>query len=141
MISMAQGISAAWHRAGPTRTRLVGYRPRMPEWMKARMRYAKTASANPLLSRDQRISAIAWAVRDLAERGTAEFGTGFSRELARILIQHTDCPRELFIAVVGTYDPDEADQLWADWAEEMQPDPCDQAERYNDERRAADAQG
>ena len=136
MISMVQGISAAWHRAGPTRTRLVSYRPRMPEWMKVRMRYAKTASANPLLSDLQRQSEIRWVVKDLAERGTAEFGAGFTCELARILAMRTECGRDLFIEVVGVYDPDEATRLWEEWGQEDAETRADSyRDEYNEERR------
>lgn len=130
MISMVQGISAAWHRAGPTKTRLVSYRPRMPEWMKARMRYAKTASVNPLLSDRQRQSEIRWVVKDLAERGTAEFGAGFARELARILAMRTECSRDLFIEVVGVYDPDEAARLWEEWGKEYYEDRAEAEKGY-----------
>ena len=130
MISMMQGISAAWHRAGPTQTRLVSYRPRMPEWMKARMRYAKTASVNPLLSDRQRQSEIHWVIKDLAERGAAEFGAGFARELARILAMRTECSRELYIEIVGVYDPDEAARLWEEWGEEYYEDRAEAEKGY-----------
>lgn len=130
MISMVQGISAAWHRAGPTQTRLVSYRPRMPEWMKARMRYAKTASVNPLLDDRQRQREIRWAVLDLVRRAAPEYGLGFVQEIARMFMSYTDCPRDLFIEVVGVYDPDEAARLWEEWGQEVA---ADWAESHLDE--------
>lgn len=130
MISMMQGISAAWHRAGPTQTRLVSYRPRMPEWMKARMRYAKTASINPLLSDRQRQREIRWAVLDLVRRAAPEYGLGFAQEIARMFVSYTDCPRDLFIEVVGVYDPDEAARLWEEWGEEYYEDRAEAEEGY-----------
>lgn len=39
---------------------------------------------------------------------------------------------------INAHPPEQRDALWAEWAE---PDPSDEADRYNEERAAADAQG
>lgn len=130
MSTINQGIAMAWHLAGPTRERHIRYRPRMPQWMRDRMAYARRAAINPLLDDRQRQREIRWAVLDLVRRAAPEYGLGFVQEIARMFVSYTDCPRDLFIEVVGVYDPDEAARLWEEWGKEYYEDRAEAEEGY-----------
>lgn len=136
MKTIGQGIASAWYLAGPLREKRIYYRPRMPGWMRARMAYARRAAINPLLDDRQRQREIRWAVLDLVRRAAPEYGLGLVREIARMFVSYTDCPRDLFIEVVGVYDPDEAARLWEEWGQEVLADRAESyRDEYNEERR------